>query len=236
MCYAMSMRKTAEELADLARELGVEIESDLPPTEPRYRVGAKQRFVIFHKAGEDSLAAELALWDLIPPGTVKPFLRANARADGLMKTWPWSMLLRDKNRNWRSITPADGFYEPEKKAQAPGTVPWSYYERKDSGLFWFPGIWNETPGPDGTRIASYTIITTDANSVLRIHDRMPVMLNAEEARRWVMDPEPPLELLRPYPPELMHVWRVGDEAKKSGGRDHPGLIAPVPETPVATLL
>lgn len=188
MCYAMSMRKTAEELADLARDLGVEIESDLPPIEPRYRVGAKQRFVIFHKAGENSLATEIALWDLILPGTGhKPFLRANARSEGIMKTFPWSMFLRDQERNWRCIVPCDGFYEPEKKAQAKETVPWSYYERKDSGLFWFPGIWNETPGPDGTRVASYTIITTEANSVLRIHDRMPVMLDADAARRWLMD-------------------------------------------------
>lgn len=91
---------------------GVEIESDLPPIEPRYRVGAKQRYVIFHQAGENSLAAEIALWDLIPPGTAKPFLRANARTDGLMKSWPSSMLLRDRERNWRSITLADGLNEP----------------------------------------------------------------------------------------------------------------------------
>ncbi|MFE0758735.1 SOS response-associated peptidase [Inquilinus sp. NPDC058860] len=237
MCYAKSMRKTRDELADLARYLDVDIESDWPQIEPRYMIRAPKRAVILHQAGEsEALAAEIALWDLVPPGGGKPFLRANAQAEGLAKTWPWSVLLRDRERNWRCISPCDGFYEPEKPARAKGTVPWSYYERKDSGLFWLPGLWNETPGPDGKPMASYTIFTTAANSVLRVHDRMPVMLDAAAARRWVLDPEPPLDLLQPYPAELMHAWRVGDEAKNPGGRDHPGLIAPVPETATGSLL
>lgn len=232
MCNAKSARKGEEELRDFAKYLDAPIESDWPSFTPRYRIGPKNRHLILHAAGEDSLAAEMAQWDLIPPPTkalAKPFLRTNARSDGLTTTWPWKMLLR----SWRCITPVDGFYEPEKPALSKETVPWSYYSRKDDGLWWMAGLWNEIRDPETKAVlsTSYTIITTDANAAIRIHDRMPVFLDHAEARRWVLDPEPPLDLLRPYPAELMHGWRVADAAKSNRSPDGPNLIAPVADTP-----
>lgn len=235
MCNAKTQRKTREEIARLALGLGLPLVNEMPPIAPRYRIGPKAQHVILHQAGDEGMAATMAQWDLVPPPAKtppKPFLRTNARADGLTTTWPWKVLLRDERQNRRCVTPVDGFFEPEKPAMAPGTVPWSFYERTDSGTWWMAGLWTEGPDPKtGEVLPSYTIITTEANAVIRIHDRMPVLLDAHDARRWLTDPEPPLHLLRPYPAELMHGWRVGDAAKSSRGPDEPALIAPVAEAP-----
>jgi len=223
MCNAKSQRKTRDELRNLFGRVGIPLANELPPVEPRYRIGPKARHLIVHPDLEDGYSATLAQWDLVPPGNAKPFLRTNARADALTTKWPWKALLKGN----RCITPVDGFYEPEKPALSKDKVPWSFYELKDGGTFFMPGLFTRTSNSDDE--LTYTIVTTKANSVLRVHDRMPVMLNVDEALAWLMEPEPPLELLRPYPADLMHGWRVPDGAKNPRGQDHKGLIARVEE-------
>jgi putative SOS response-associated peptidase YedK len=72
-----------------------------------------------------------------------------------------------------------------------------------------------------------TIITTDANRVLKnIHDRMPVILPPDALRLWV-DPGQPVEvlarLLQPAPPELLECREVS-RAVNSPAHDGPELI------------
>lgn len=221
MCNAKSQRKTRDELNGLFDRVGIRLSYGMPEFKPRYRIGPKQKHVIIHPDLEDGFAATMAQWDLVPPGNAKPFLRTNARADKLTTAWPWKTLVSKQ----RCIVPADGFYEPEKPALSKDKVPWSFYARKDDGLFWMAGLFTRLSGGDDE--LSYTIITTEANEAIRVHDRMPVMLSLEEALTWLQEPEPPFELLRPYPAELMQGWRVSDEAKSSRGHDHAGLIEPV---------
>lgn len=223
MCNAKSQRKTRDELNGLFDQAEIELTYELPDFEPRYRIGPRQKHLVVFPDLEDGISARLAMWDLVPPGNAKPFLRTNARADALREKWPWKSLLRTN----RCITPADGFFEPEKPALAKGTAPWRYYSLKDDGLFWMPGLFTRLSGGDDE--LSYTIITTEANEAIRIHDRMPVMLSFNEALSWLREDEPPTELLRPYAAELMQSWRVGDEAKSSKGADHSGLIVPIEE-------
>lgn len=230
MCNAKSHRKTREELSGLFDRTGIELTYELPTFEPRYRIGPKQKHLIVFPDLEDGYSATMAQWDLIPPGNAKPFLRTNARADALRDKWPWKILLKSN----RCIVPADGFYEPEKPALAKGVAPWSFYSRKDDGLFWMAGLFTRQSAGDDE--LSYTIVTTEANEAIRVHDRMPVMLSFEEALHWLQDEEPPMDLLRPCPAELMQGWRVADEAKSSRGPDHPGLIKPVQEAGTGLLI
>ena len=44
-----------------------------------------------------------------------------------------------------------------------------------------------------------------------MHDRMPLIIDPRDYRRWLElgDPQrPPIDLLRPYDDELMKIWRV----------------------------
>jgi putative SOS response-associated peptidase YedK len=80
-------------------------------------------------------------------------------------------------------------------------------------LFAFAGLWEHWEGADSAAIESCTIITTDANDLLRpLHDRMPVILPEQEYDRW-LDPQldDPMKLqalLKPYPAEEMAAYPV----------------------------
>ena len=77
----------------------------------------------------------------------------------------------------RCLIPASGFWEPEKPARAKGVAPWSYYSMKDGRPFFMAGLWSERPDPATGEVGdTYTLIITDANAAMRVHDRMPVIL------------------------------------------------------------
>jgi putative SOS response-associated peptidase YedK len=63
---------------------------------------------------------------------------------------------------------------------------------------------------------------------MRVHDRMPVILAMDAARRSVEPGPLPAELLAPYPAEPMTAWRVGGDAKNSRIELHSGMAQPVP--------
>ena len=84
------------------------------------------------------------------------------------------------------------------------------------------------PIPRPARLAdTYTLIITDANATMRVHDRMPVILATDVARRWIEPGPLPAELLVPYPAEEMSAWRVGDDAKNSRTEPHAGMAEAV---------
>src|ERR1039458_8888272 len=64
----------------------------------------------------------------------------------------------------------------------------------------------------GQRLETYTIVTTDPNELVEpIHNRMPVILAPRDYERWLAPADPahlPIDLLRPFPPEAMTVWKV----------------------------
>jgi putative SOS response-associated peptidase YedK len=79
---------------------------------------------------------------------------------------------------------------------------------RDERPFGFAGLWERWEGDGNQVINSCTILTTEANEVLRpVHDRMPVILHPEDYSLWLEDDEREQtllkELLRPYPAEEM---------------------------------
>ena len=50
---------------------------------------------------------------------------------------------------------------------------------------------------------TYTVIITDANTAIRVHDRMPVVLASDAARQCVEPGPLPIELLAPYSAEAI---------------------------------
>ena len=84
---------------------------------------------------------------------------------------------------------------------------------KNKEPFGFAGLWDLWRQPEGAELYSFTIITTDANELLRnIHDRMPVMLDSLAGERW-LDPtftsfSTLSFLLRSFPSERMEAHDV----------------------------
>ena len=128
----------------------------------------------------------------------------------------------------RCLVPASGFWEPEKPGRTPGKAPWSYYSMRDGRPFFMAGLWSSAPNLATGEVAdSYTVIITDSNAAIRVHDRMPAILAPEAARRWIEPGPLPAELLGPYPAEEMVGWRVADDAKSSRIEPHAGMAEPI---------
>jgi putative SOS response-associated peptidase YedK len=86
---------------------------------------------------------------------------------------------------------------------------------KNREPFAFAGLWEYWRDPAGDKeLYSFTIITTEANALLRpIHNRMPVIYDKEMGRQWLKESfgDQPMILaavLRPWPSELMEAHEV----------------------------
>ena len=113
------------------------------------------------------------------------------------------------------------------------TVKQPYYIRpKDDGeLFRFAGLTERWTSPAGVEILSCCIITIGPNAVMEpIHDRMPVILAAEDETAWLnpanTDPEMLRSFIRPADPANMVALTVS-RAVNSSRNESPDLIARV---------
>jgi putative SOS response-associated peptidase YedK len=132
----------------------------------------------------------------------------NARAETLGEKPAFRSALRRR----RCLVPADGFYEWRKEADGKTKTP-MYIRLRDKAPFAFAGLWETWRSPDGTTVPSCTLITTEANHLVKgIHDRMPVIIPREAYERWLdpkeKDPGELKDLLKPYPPEEMEAFPV----------------------------
>ncbi|MDQ3181401.1 MAG: SOS response-associated peptidase [Acidobacteriota bacterium] len=141
-------------------------------------------------------------WGLIPHWSKDDSYASkliNARAETLAE----KPSFRDAFKHHRCIIPASGFYEWDKKSS--GAKQPFYFYLKDKEVFGFAGLWEEwLDKQTGELIETCTIITTEANKVLEpVHDRMPVILKAENYEQWLDAKETKTDklqkLLAPYP-------------------------------------
>jgi putative SOS response-associated peptidase YedK len=155
------------------------------------------------RTDEDGLPTiELARWGFVPfwqkDGKFPP-TTFNARAEGIEKAAMWRHSLSAK----RCLVPADSFYEWKHIAKK-GNPKYEFTVREGEP-FAFAGLWSSWKNPaDSTELHSFTIITTDPNSLMeKYHNRMPVILKPSEYERWLKDDRVPIDLLRSYDAEAM---------------------------------
>ena len=128
----------------------------------------------------------------------------------------------------RCLVIADGFYE--WRGEAGGKQPYRA-TLADGGPFGFAGLWESWKSrADGAVIESCTILTTEANELLRpIHPRMPVILDPADFDVW-LDPTRPAAalqaILRPHPAGAMTVYPVSRRVN-SVANDDAELIQPL---------
>jgi putative SOS response-associated peptidase YedK len=166
-------------------------------------------------------------WGLIPPWAADPSIgnrMINARAETLTELPSFKPLVDRR----RCIIPADGFYEWRKEGRRKVTM-WVYLKSREP--FGLAGLWDVWRKPDGKRVESFTIITTDPNELVRpIHNRMPVILRPEDEERWLDASRTPFvkaqSLLKPLPEELMDAHDVSTIVN-SAKYDGPECIRPV---------
>ena len=236
MSNAKTIGSSHEELSQFSEHMReLPLIGPVPDWTPRYRIGPKQYGLIIRGSGDeqvDSIRWSRAQWGLIPAKALQPLKgpMTHARDDKLVTGWPWKMI----SKRQRCLVIADGFYEAEKPARSKERAPWSYYQMRDRRLFAMAGLWQDAIDvKTGELIDTYTVVTTKPCPAIRVHDRMPVILDESDYRRWLQPGDVPVDLTRPYQGGDLEGWRVGDAARSPRSPDHPGLIDRVDETPTS---
>jgi putative SOS response-associated peptidase YedK len=167
-------------------------------------------------------------WGLVPRWAKDPSIGArmiNARGETIADKPSFRMAYR----RHRCLLPADGFYEwmatghGESARKQPQHIGMA-----DASLFGFAGIYERWRSDDDEVLDTCTIVTTDANELLRpVHDRMPVIVPPEHYSRW-LDPANAevADLIMPYPSEAMACYPVSPRVN-SVRFDDASLIEPV---------
>jgi putative SOS response-associated peptidase YedK len=159
------------------------LDRDLPRYTPRFNVAPETSPnipVIVRRKGANE--CRFMQWGLIPSWAKDPTIgnqTINARAESLTEKPAFKHLVGSR----RCIIPADGFYEWRKEGKR--KVPmWVYLKTKEP--FGLAGLWDVWRKPDGKKVESFTIITTEPNELVRpIHNRMPVILQPEDEEQWL---------------------------------------------------
>lgn len=213
----MCGRFTQAEIAELDREIFKLLE--VPDLEPRYNIAPTEDAAVIQTHRDGVRRVALLRWGLIPSWADDPSIGnrlINARAESLAR----KPSFRDAFLARRCLVPADGFYEWDKTPH--GKQP--YYLRVRGGeVFALAGLWEHHESRVTGPINSFTVITTDANDLVRpIHDRMPVILPRESYDAW-LDPDNHdtkglTQLLRPFPPEEMDMYPVSRFVNKPANK------------------
>jgi putative SOS response-associated peptidase YedK len=183
MCGRFSLRARNAEM--LAEYFGI---VDVPLLKPRYNIAPSQPVAVVRWGpGEAKQQREMVLmrWGLIPGWAKDAKIgnrMINARAESLAK----KPAFRPAFQRRRCLIAADGFYEWQGTTR---TKQPYFIHFRDDRPFAFAGLWETWEGPDHEAIDSCTIITTEANDLIRpLHDRMPVILQPESFDFW-LDPK-----------------------------------------------
>jgi putative SOS response-associated peptidase YedK len=188
---------------------------NVAPTDPlpvvRYDAKERQRSLDIMRWASSRIAKDIKIG----------YSTFNARAEEI-DTKP---AFREAFRQWRSLVPLDNFYEWKKTAA--GKQPYAI-GLAGGRIMAMAGMWETWRSPEGERIRSCTIVTTTPNELCaQLHNRMPVVLEAEAWPAWLgEEPANPAQLkalLAPYSGDDMIFWPVSGRVGNVKNSD-PSLI------------
>jgi putative SOS response-associated peptidase YedK len=218
MCGRYTLASTADELVEA-------FDVPVPTFEltPRYNVAPSQLAPV---VAEDRHGRRLGMltWGFVPRAAADVGSAIiNARSESVAD----KPSFRDAFARRRCLIPADGFYE--WKASGGAKVPYWIHPRA-GGLLSFAGIWETWSRGDAEQRHGFAILTRDANEdVAMVHDRMPVIVGADDRAAWLDRGTAPgllLDLLRAAPPAALAHHEVSRRVNRPS-EDGAELVAPV---------
>lgn len=210
----------------LKEQFGASIDEMPPDYGPRYNAAPMQMLPVVRERPNGERVVHLLRWGLIPSWSKDESIATkliNARGETVAE----KPSFRSAYKGRRCIVPASGFYE--WKAITGGKQPYYIHSANDE-LFGFAGLWERWTKPDGEPLDTFTVVTTDANDVMKpLHDRMPVILLPEDYGLWLAkgtESELVRQLILPFPSSTLRIHPV---SKTVGNvrNDGPELIVPV---------
>lgn len=192
----------------------------------RYNAAPTQNLPVILNEDVDGRRIQLLRWGLVPFWAEDPAIGSrmiNARGETLAEKPSFRTALKKR----RCLVLADGFYEWKKTPDGKTPMRITLRSREPFAL---AGLWETWKGPAGDLLRTFTIITTSPNELLEsIHNRMPVILPREHEAIWLdnaADQAIWLDMLRPYPADLMTAYPVSKRVNHVGN-DDPQLVQPV---------
>lgn len=177
MCGRFNMLATPEQLIET---FGLE---QVPGYKISYNIAPGQKILGIVQPDRNGLSAVSLDWGLVPSWAKDSKIGhslINARAETLGDKPSFKAAYHKR----RCLIPATGFYEWQKTENGKQAY---HICREDSQLFAFAGLWEHWEHGANT-LYSCTIITAAANGLMQpIHERMPVIIGAEQYRFW-LDP------------------------------------------------
>lgn len=177
MCGRFAFYSPAEATAAL---FGVKATTE---TVARYNISPTQDIAAIRNDSDGERELAFFRWGLVPFWAKEASIgnrMINARAETVAE----KPSFRNAYKKRRCMILADGFYEWRKEGDV--KIPW-YISRADSEAFAFAGLWEEWLDKEtGESLQTTAIVTTAATEFMaRLHSRMPVILEADTATRWL---------------------------------------------------
>jgi putative SOS response-associated peptidase YedK len=172
---------------------------------PRYNVAPTQATIIA-RPGPSRPALVPAVWGVHRDGR----LVINARSESAAARFAAAYA------RGRCVVPADGFYEwtGERSQRRP-----LWFHAPSGAPLLMAGLFEEIPGAP----PAFVVLTTAARPpVDAIHDRMPVLLSPEGARRWILG-RPPRALV---PDDVPLAALLVSARANAVAHDDPACLAP----------
>lgn len=224
MCGRFTLTATPEEIAE---RFQVDL-TFFSRYEKSYNIAPSQSVFAIINDGTTNRGG-LLRWGLVPPWAKDEkigFKLINARGETVAE----KPSFRNAFKNKRCLIIADSFYEWKKigNTKQPMRIM-----LKDGRLFAMAGLWEKWISPTQEPIYSCTIITTEANNLIKdIHERMPVILKPEDEKIWLdqsmKDVHFLQSMLQPYSEDEMTTYAVSDFVN-SAKNNSIECIAPITE-------
>ena len=195
----------SQSIPAIAEEFGAkQVTGDLAPS---YNIAPTQKVAVIITDGVKQIVP--VRWGLVPSWAKDPSIGSkmiNARAETITEKASYKNAFKKR----RCLVVADGFYEWQDTA---GIRRPMYIRLKSGKPFGFAGLYEVWKSPEGEEVTTCTIITTEANELMKpIHERMPVIIPKEHQDEWldptIQDQVHLLDMLKPNPAGEMEAYPV----------------------------
>jgi len=189
---------------------------------PRWNIAPTQQVpIVRQNAAKGTRSFNLVRWGLIPSWAKDASIAAKT-INAMSETAAEKPAFRDALHSRRCLIPADGFYEWQSTG-AKQKQPFSIGMFDDS-VFAFAGLWDSWRDSSGQFLETCTILTTRPNALVAdVHNRMPVILNAQSYDVWldpkVTNPSLVAHLLNPFDATGMKKYPVSSRVNRPENDD-----------------
>lgn len=171
---------------------------------PRYNCAPSQNLAVI--TNEDPKKLNYYKWGLVP-FWAKEISIGNKMINAKAETIFEKPAFRNAIKSRRCLVPADSFYEwKQNKEKNPYRIL-----MKDESPFAMAGIWEKWNDDEGKSLFTFSIITTEANSMMQeLHHRMPVIIEVSNKTKWLISESTDEinSLMKPVSSDLMKAYPV----------------------------